>query len=173
MACCSSCAGGGSCGVSSMTMGAIGDVYSAQECEQNVRVWSDDAVEAMKGRADPYFEATDRAVHACTGLDPLEREAWGLFIGQWRTWRHQKSSWYSSAGADAMTTCAYVRSLDGWRTKLAGFGCKLPGGSIAPTPSPQEQFLSMVRWLGIGAVVVVGGVALVAVLPEIRRFARR
>lgn len=140
-----------------------GAIYTG-DCDQLIRVWVPDSVEALKARYDPYFQATDAAVKACKGIPPLERQTWDLFMNGWNEFRIKPSS-YGTAGPDAITACGMVRTLDGWRDQRLPQWCNVPGGEPKPQKTPVEELASLVKWGVIG----VGGIVLLTTfLPEIR-----
>lgn len=136
----------------------------AGECSPPLlRVVTPGGVDQFKSRIDPYFEATDRAVAVCRELPPLEREAWQLFIKEWRAFRPKVTSLFGSTG-DWYTACGFSRSLDAWRERLKET-CKVPGGEPKGPPDPT----ALLRWLVIGAGVIGGIFLLVTYAPQIKR----
>jgi hypothetical protein len=145
-----------------MGQAPVGAVY-AGDCDQLIRVWFPDGVQNLKAHYDPYFEATDAAVKACPALPVLDRQSWDLFVGQWRILK-QKDTTILSAGADAITVCGMVKSLDGWREKLAQV-CHIPGGEVV---EPKNTPADTLRVVGYTAMVVAGAFLIITFAPQIK-----
>ena len=141
------------------------------ECDVFFTVTWPSAVDHFKQRLDAVWQATDRSVQSCAALSQDEKDAWGLLYGRWKTFAATPTP-YVGSGAHWDQTCAWSRTLDGERKKIAQVKCNIVGpiniqGYELPAgvSASISNVATIVKWGALG----IGGAVLVAtVLPEIR-----
>lgn len=141
------------------------------ECDLFVTVNWPSNVDDFKKRLDTVVSATDLSVRECAGLSRAQRDAWAVFLAEWREFATRPTPTFGS-GREWDTVCGYARTLDGWREALVGTNC----GLIGPTnihgyeisPGVENSLASIagiVKWgtLALGGIVLFG-----TFYPEIR-----
>lgn len=148
-----------------------GDRSDGGECDVFFTATWPSAVTHFKERLDTVFQATNASIERCAGLDAAEREQWNVFFTTWRTFRNTPTPTIGS-GAHWDQTCAFSRTLDGWRAKLRQTRCALVGpvgihGYELPSSTGKaiENVATIVKW---GALTIGGAVLIGTFYPEIR-----
>lgn len=150
-------------GYSPMVFGGV----DAGACDAPIKMTWPGEVDDFKARLGTLFEATDLGIRACAGFDANDRRAWELFLAEWRTFRQKPTPTFGSYG-DWVTTCTYAKTLDGWRDKLTGARCVIPGPKDLKGYELPQSAESAARWIGIGLVATAAIVTVVVLAPEIK-----
>lgn len=148
-----------------------GDRSDGGECDLFFTMTWPSSVDHFKERLDTVFQATDKSIEICAAFPAADREEWNIFHNTWRTFRSSPTPTFGSGGHWDQT-CAYARTLDGWRRRLAQTACQivgpvdirgyvLPGGVEASIGSAA----TIVKW---SALTLGGAVLLATFYPEIR-----
>lgn len=148
-----------------------GDRSDGGECDLFATLTWPSSVDHFKERLDTVWSATNRSVQECPGFPAADRDEWNLTYGRWRAFAETKTPTFGS-GAYWDQTCAWGRTLDGWRRRLAQTQCPLvgpvniqgyalPGGVEAGLGS----IATIVKW---GALTVGGAILVATLYPEIQ-----
>lgn len=129
-------------------------------------------VDDFKTRLGSVFDDTAATVQNCAGLPQVQKDSWGRFLAEWKTFQARKTDWFGSYG-EWKATCEYAKRLDAWRADvLAKAKCEFVGPSnihgyeIDPSAvSALDSIATTVKW---GAIALGGTILLVTLWPEIR-----
>lgn len=126
--------------------------------------WPSD-VDDFKARLAPIVQGIDSSVTSCPGMTAADRGSWLASFQAWQAFAAVKTSTFGSANA-WQTTCAWAKTFDAWRDKLAGLGCAIAGPNQIQVE--QTKPLDLVKYLVAGGVVLGGTVLLLVYAPEIK-----
>lgn len=159
-------------------LGAVGiasegraDRSDGGECDVFGTLTWPSSVDHFKERLDTVFQATNRSIELCATFPDADRQQWALFYGRWQAFQRTPTPTFGSGGHWDQT-CAYARTLDGWRDRLRQTRCELVGPSnihgyeLPPgVGGGLESLATIVKW---GALTIGGAVLLATFYPEIR-----
>jgi len=122
-------------------------------------------VDDFKARLVPIAQGIDASVAACAGLSAADRASWSASFLAWSAFAAHPTPLFGSSN-EWETTCAWARTFDAWRAKMASVKCTVAGP--AEIVVDKTQPVDLAKWIVFGVVAVGAVTTLVIYAPEIK-----